>query len=137
MPQKKQIALKKHNELTAKELDYQIKYVPPKTKSSDTIDPCLEIIGQEKAISSIKLGLNVKSSGYNIFVTGPVGTGRTSTIQHLLEQLEHKKPELKDICYVHNFKNDDAPKIVIFKAGDGSRFKKDMNYLARAIDGLI
>ena len=37
-------------------------------------------------------------------------TGRTSTIKHLLEQLDHNQPQLKDICYVHNFKNEDAGK---------------------------
>ncbi len=137
MPKKKQIALKKYKELTSKELDYQISFIPPKTKSSDSISPCLEIIGQENAINSIKLGLDVKSSGYNIFVTGPVGTGRTSTIQHLLEQLEHKEPHLKDICYVHNFKNEDAPKVMIFNAGEGCRFKKDMGYLINSIRKAI
>ncbi len=128
MTQKK-IASKKYKELSSKELSYQISYIPPKTKSSDSIDPCLEVIGQEKAIDSIKLGLNINSNGYNIFVTGPAGTGRTSTIKHLLEGLDHKTPELKDICYVHNFKNEDAPKVMIFKAGEGVRFKKDMGYL--------
>ncbi len=137
MPQKKQISVKKHKELSAKELSYEIKFVPPKTKSSDSISPCLEIIGQENAINSIKLGLNVKSNGYNIFVTGPVGTGRTSTIQHLLEQLDHNEPHLKDICYVHNFKNEDAPKILIYKAGEGTRFKKDMGYLISSVRKAI
>ncbi len=137
MPRKKQITLKKHKELTDKELDYQISFTPAKTKSSDSINPCLEIIGQENAINSIKLGLDIKSSGYNIFVTGPVGTGRTSTIQHLLEQLEHKEPRLKDICYVHNFKNEDAPKVLIFNAGEGCRFKKDMGYLINSIRKAI
>ncbi len=137
MPRQKQISLKKHKELTAKELDYQINYAPKKIKSSDSINPCLEIIGQENAINSIKLGLNIESTGYNIFVTGPAGTGRTSTIQHLLEQLDLKEPDLKDICYVHNFKNEDAPKVLIFKAGDGCRFKKDMGYLISSIRKAI
>ena len=137
MAQKKQISTKKYKELSAKELEYTIDFAPSKSKTSDSIDPCLEIIGQENAINSIQLGLKVKSSGYNIFVTGPVGTGRTSTIKHLLEQLDHHKPQLKDICYVHNFKNEDAPKVLIFKAGDGNRFKRDMSYLISSIRKAI
>jgi ATP-dependent Lon protease len=43
--------------------------------------------------------------------------------------LDHQKPDLVDICYVANFKNEDNPLVLSFKAGDGRRFKKDMAYL--------
>ncbi len=49
---------------------------------------CDEIIGQERALKAIQTGLDIKSLGYNIFITGMVGTGRTTTIKQLLEQLE-------------------------------------------------
>ena len=133
MPAKKSVKIKAPKELSVKELDYQINYVPSKTKTSDNVEPSLGIIGQEKAIGAIQLGLSVKSNGYNIFVTGPSGTGRTSTIKLLLKRLRHGNPILKDICYVNNFKNEDSPKVLEFKAGDGVRFKKDMNYLITSV----
>ncbi|MFZ1685577.1 MAG: ATP-binding protein, partial [Candidatus Zixiibacteriota bacterium] len=79
----------------------------------------------------------IKSKGYNIFVTGLSGTGRTTTIRHLLEQLDHGTPNLRDICYVNNFKNEDSPRVLIFKAGDGKRFKKDMNYLTDSLRKVV
>jgi len=124
---------KKHKELTVKELDYQVNFALPKVKTSTDLSPCSGIIGQDSAINAIKLGLSVKSPGYNIFVTGHAGTGRTTTIKHLLKQLDHHHPKLKDICYVNNFKNADSPCVLIFEAGDGSRFKKDMSYLIDSI----
>lgn len=127
----------KHRELTFKELDYRTSIGPKGVKTSDDVDPCKDIIGQERAISSIKTGLNVRSRGYNIFVTGPAGTGRTTTISHLLKQLDHELPTLQDFCYVNNFKNEDNPRVLIFKAGDGRRFKKDMNYLTNSIRKVI
>lgn len=127
----------KAKELSFKELDYTVTYRPPKIKSSDDVAPCCGIIGQTKAIEAIKLGLNVKSAGYNVFVTGLSGTGRSTTIKLLLEQLDQKRPELYDICYVNNFKNEDRPRVLIFKAGDGSRFKKDMHYLISSIRKVV
>lgn len=133
MAGKKSVTKKKIRELTGRELDYSVKYKPPTVRGSGDIDPCSEIIGQRRAIDAIELGLNVASKGYNIFVTGLPGTGRTTTISHLLKQLEHAEPNLMDICYVNNFKNADAPQVLIFKAGEGKRFKKDMGYLINSI----
>jgi ATP-dependent Lon protease len=123
----------KHKELTIKELDYKVDFTIPKIKTSSDLSPCEGIIGQDSGINAIKLGLSVKSPGYNIFVTGHSGTGRTTTIRHLFKQLDYDHPELNDICYVNNFKNADSPCILTFKAGDGSRFKKDMGYLIDSI----
>ncbi len=128
---------RKPRELSYKDLDYSTDYLPRRVKTSNDIQPCRVIIGQEKAIDSIKLGLNVKSVGYNIFVTGQAGTGRTTTIKMLLEQLNREKPQLKDFCYCNNFKNEDCPRVLTFEAGDGRRFKKDMSYLINSIRKVV
>ena len=81
-------------------------------KSTDDIKPCQDIIGQDRALSAIKMGLKLEHRGYNIFITGLVGTGRTTTIKHLLERLEKKGPIPADICYMHNFKNPNMPRCI-------------------------
>lgn len=125
-------------ELGVSDIDYRVDLQPPKLRSSDDIAPCDTIIGQDRAVESIKLGLQIRSKGYNVFVTGQSGTGRTSTIRHLLEQLvTEQKPELQDICYVSNFRNEDSPRVLYFKAGDGKRFKKDMAYLINSLRKVI
>lgn len=123
----------KSKEVKLKNIDYTVDYRPNGVGSSDDVDPCCGIIGQQRAINAIQTGLTVKSPGYNIFVTGLAGTGRSSTIKHLLEQLDHATPDLNDVCYVNNFKNEDNPRVVMFKAGDGRRFRKDMEYLINSI----
>ncbi|HOP06108.1 MAG TPA: ATP-binding protein [candidate division Zixibacteria bacterium] len=123
----------KSKEVKFKDLDYTVDYRPSGVGSSDDIDPCCGIIGQQRAINAIQTGLTVKSPGYNVFVTGLAGTGRSTTIKHLLEQLDHAAPELYDVCYVNNFKNEDNPRVLMFKAGDGRRFRKDMEYLINSI----
>jgi len=112
-----------------------------KLNSTDDVEACEGIIGQERAIRAIRLGLEIKSVGYNIFVTGLVGTGRTTTIKHLLEKLEKGEKTPDDKCYVNNFKNPDMPKVISLPAGKGVVFKKDMENLietlAKDIPGIF
>ena len=96
------------------------------------VSSCEWIIGQPRAIDAIKLGLNVKYPGYNIFITGPVGTGRTTAITKLLDDLK-VKGELKDLLYVNNFKNPDMPKLIELPGGMGKKFKQALERLIRGL----
>lgn len=91
------------------------------------------IIGQRRALEAIKLGLEIESPGYNIFVTGLTGTGRTTTIKTLLEQLNKPLEIPGDKCYVNNFKNPDVPLAIELPAGKGTRFRKDMEDLVNTL----
>ncbi len=81
-------------------------------KTTDECPYCDEIIGQERALKAIQTGLDIKSLGYNIFITGMVGTGRTTTIKQLLERLKKGERTPDDILYVNNFKHPDEPVLV-------------------------
>ena len=70
---------------------------------TDDTEATGEIIGQDRAIDAIKLGLNVEQPGYNVFLVGYAGTGRSTAIQKMLEELGLKKGQApEDICYVNN-----------------------------------
>ena len=84
------------------------------------------IIGQDRAVRALHLGLEMKHSGYNIFVTGFSGTGRTTTIERMLNDLAEKSVPLTDKVYVHNFRYPDTPVMLIFPAGQGINFKREM-----------
>ncbi len=99
-------------------------------KNLKEVSSCEWIIGQPRALDAIKLGLNVKYPGYNIFITGPVGTGRTTAITKLLEDLK-VKGDLKDLMYVNNFKNPDMPNLIVLPGGQGKRFLHAINKLIR------
>ncbi|MGQ9693597.1 MAG: AAA family ATPase [Thermodesulfobacteriota bacterium] len=94
--------------------------------STDEIHPCTDIIGQERALRAIRLGLEMDSLGYNIFVVGLVGTGRTTTIKCLLEEIDKSGRIPDDICYVNNFKDPDQPRCICLPPGHGKLFKKEM-----------
>jgi len=137
MPRGKPVARMQPRELTGKDLTYTVAYSPSRAKCSDDFTLCEGIIGQQRAIDAIRVGLQVESKGYNIFVTGLPGTGRTTTISHLLAQLEHADPKLRDVCYVNNFKKTDNPLVLTFAAGEGRRFKKDMEYMVHSLRKVV
>ncbi len=96
-------------------------------KTTTDIPPCKEIIGQDRAIRAIRLGLNMKSRGYNIYVSGLTGTGKTTTVKKLLEQVDSRGKTPDDICYVNNFHDPDSPTVLFLPAGQGKKFAKDMD----------
>ena len=100
-------------------------------------EPVKEIIGQDRALRALRVGLEMGHDGFNIFVTGLSGTGRTTTIKRLLKEYENRPAELTDKCYVHNFRDEDSPIMLSFPAGQGVVFKKDMaNCLSELLKGI-
>ncbi|MBI3363365.1 MAG: AAA family ATPase [Ignavibacteriae bacterium] len=97
--------------------------------TTNDIKPTKEIIGQERALKAIRLGLTMKHPGYNVFVTGFSGTGRMTTIKRMLTEFQHASIPLKDRCYVHNFKNPDQPILITLAAKQGNSFRNAMEML--------
>ena len=106
-------------------------------KTTDDIKACQDIIGQDRALNAIRIGLKLEHRGYNIFITGLVGTGRTTTIKHLLERLEKKGPIPPDICYMNNFKDQNMPRCIELEAGGGDHLSADMNRLIAELMTMI
>ncbi|MCX6569762.1 MAG: AAA family ATPase, partial [Candidatus Aminicenantes bacterium] len=97
--------------------------------STNEARACKEIIGQERALRAIQTGLDIKSLGYNVFITGMVGTGRTTMVKQLLEPLEKGDKTPDDILYVNNFKYPDEPVLIMLPAGQGKLFGEAMTKL--------
>lgn len=101
--------------------------------STDDLEVCDEILGQERALKALELGLNMEYLGYNIFITGKSGTGRHTTIRMLLQDRKRTNIIFDDKCYVHNFKYPDMPRAISLPAGQGNQFKKDMENLVNTL----
>ncbi len=94
--------------------------------STRDLTPIKSIIGQDRAISALQLGLNIAKPGFNIFVSGAAGTGRTTAIRSFLEALGEKKATPPDWCYVHNFRDSYCPRALEMPAGMGHSLQTDM-----------
>lgn len=96
-----------------------------------------EIIGQQRAVSAMDFGLEVRQEGYNLFVVGPAGTGRTTFTMNKINQLAKSEAVPNDWCYVYNFENPDRPVAIPLQAGKGHIFQHDMQTLLRDIETEI
>jgi lon-related putative ATP-dependent protease len=99
-----------------------------KCNSTGDLDPYEGIIGQDRALSALKFGLNIQKPGFNIFVSGMAGTGKTTVIKTFLDALAIKKDVPPDWCYVYNFKDADRPSALRVPAGTGQLLNKDMKH---------
>jgi predicted ATPase with chaperone activity len=74
-------------------IDYLKAKVPLKDLNFNTTEevPPLEgIIGQERAKRALEFGLKIKSKGYNIFVSGITGSGRTTSVEQAVKEIAEK-----------------------------------------------
>jgi len=83
------------------------------------------LIGQERATGAVNFGLDVASRGYNIFIVGEAGSGRTSYALKELKRRAALMPAPDDWVYVNNFEEADSPIVINLPAGKGRQFAKD------------
>ncbi|MEE9226852.1 MAG: ATP-binding protein, partial [Acidobacteriota bacterium] len=101
---------------------------------TDDMGECpIDIIGQPRAMDALKLGFALRSDGYNIFVAGEVGTGRSTAVRKIQESLKPTGDPPEDLVYVHNFKDRDQPRILAFPAGEGCGFRRDLADLVETL----
>ena len=81
-----------------------------KFKSTDDLPLLDNIIGQPRALRAIDFGIDVRGPGFNIFVLGPGGTGRMTTVEHFLGKHAASEPTPSDWVYVHSFKDPLRPR---------------------------
>jgi lon-related putative ATP-dependent protease len=89
------------------------------------------VIGQDRAVQSMNFGLNMRAKGYNIFVLGPQGTGKSTYTQNVVSKLASNKISPVDWCYINNFDEWDKPFAISLPAGQGRVFQKDMDKLIK------
>ena len=106
---------------------------------TDELLPLLEFIGQERALRSLQFGLGVDKTGYNIFVTGLTGTGKTTAIlEHIQRTVEQKRAAAatevpSDWCYLFNFEDPDRPRAVRMSPGAGKDLRNQLEVLLSSV----
>ncbi|OGU34312.1 MAG: peptidase [Ignavibacteria bacterium GWB2_35_6b] len=115
-----------HKELKPEELKWTCDPEIFETDSTSNLKPIEGIVGQERALKALRLGVDLRSPGYNIFITGLSGTGKFTSIKNMLETIDPECKTIEDYCYVNNFKDEDRPMLLTFPAGKGKEFKTDM-----------
>jgi hypothetical protein len=91
------------------------------------------IIGQDRAIEAMSYGLKIDTRGYNIFMSGMSGTGKTSYAKKYITRISKTKKIPEDWVYVYNFKKPNQPIATNLPAGRGRDFQKDMDEFVKVL----
>ena len=97
-----------------------------KFKTTKELEPFTGTIGQARGIKAMEFGLNIDIKGYNLYLEGPTGIGKTIYARNKLEAIAKTKPVPDDWCYVYNFENPNEPIAISLPAKMGKEFTNDM-----------
>ncbi len=106
-------------------------------ETTDDLETPGELVAQQTAREALEFGILSRARGQNVYVRGARGTGRRTMVLRLLHELRSEvadKVELRDHCYVHNFRQGDRPRLITVPAGKGQEFRRRMKEVARFIE---
>jgi len=112
-------------------------------QKTDELAPLEEFVGQERAIRALEFGLSVERPGYNIFVSGLAGTGRTSAIREYVRRAIARQQQTgavrlpDDWCYLYNFRDPDRPRAIRLPRGEGRRLREGLRELLENAQAFI
>jgi lon-related putative ATP-dependent protease len=127
----------KHQELKPEDLRWNCDPSIFEFESTGDLEPMEGIIGQERALKAIRVGVDLRSPGYNIFIAGLSGSGKMTTVKRMLEKISSNCPPLYDYAYVNNFKDPDLPLLLTFPIGKARQFKQDLGSAIQILKNRI
>lgn len=99
----------------------------------DTDAHSFHVIGQPRALEALHMGLEMRSKGYNVFVTGMPGTGKRTAVTKIIEAYRDDLSRLRDIVFVYNFRNPDRPRVLYFEPGESRVFRQSLMDLVAGV----
>ena len=119
--------MRKRNELTAKDLKDACNPNLFKFETTkELVDTNDLIYGQERGMKALEFGTDIDIKGYNLYLEGPSGVGKTMYTKKFLDKKAVKEKVPNDWVYIYNFENPNEPVAVSFPAGQGKVFQNTM-----------
>ncbi len=125
--------MKKEFELNYKDLKVTCDPSVFNFKTTEELEPIHTGIGQDRGIKALEFGIESDVKGYNLYLEGPSGVGKTMYTKNYLEKVASKKKVPSDWCYIYNFDNPNEPIAVSLPAGKGKEFKESMDGFIKEI----
>lgn len=102
-------------------------------ETTATLEPLSGPVGQDRAVEAIRLSAGMRHRRFNLFVHGPEGSGRHSTVLRILHEVAATRPVPQDWIHVQNFADADRPLAISLPPGQGPRLREAM---ARLVEDL-
>jgi lon-related putative ATP-dependent protease len=97
------------------------------------LKPLKGLIGQDRAVNAMEFGVKIRTKGYNMYLSGQIGTGKTNYAENYIKSICDKNKIPDDWCYVYNFDKPNQPIALNMPAGTGKVFKRDLEEFIRII----
>ena len=101
--------------------------------TSELVTQALPWIGQERAETAARFGLEMTQANYNLFVLGEIGSGRSTLLQQMMRSVATTRPVPPDLCYLHNFDTPEHPHAIHISAGEGRKLRLHMAQLTKTL----
>ncbi len=114
--------------------------VDPQALPFDTTNHGIEvtaIVGQPRALDAVQFGARIRRDGYNVYVMGPAGMGKSTVVHAVLEEQAPNDPTPGDFCYVFNFIEPHKPRALTLPAGMGAKLREAMRQLVDELNHFI
>ena len=125
--------MKSKNELSYKDLKMTCNENLFNFNTTEELENIQTGIGQDRGIKALEFGLQVNVKGYNLYIEGPSGVGKTMYTKNYLDKISKKEKVPNDWCYIYNFNNPNNPISVSLPAGQGKEFRDNMDGFIKEI----
>jgi len=106
-------------------------------KTTTELADLQQILGQERALDAVQFGIGLRRDGYNMFVLGPPGLGKKSTVNHYLTEKSATEAAPDDWVYVNNFAQEHKPIALRLPRGRGAQLQHAMAGLLEDLQTTI
>ena len=106
-------------------------------ETTDDLQDMEEVIGQDRALEAIHFAAEIEQEGYNLFVLGPPGTGKHTTVLRILKEKAAKEPVPPDWVYLNNFVTPHQPKALRLPTGQGRELQSAMRQLVDELRAAV
>jgi predicted ATP-dependent protease len=95
------------------------------------------LLGQDRPMQALRTGLSIHAHGYNLFVSGLIGSGRSTVVEFLLRDIQPVCRRGPDHVLVHNFRGSNSPLLVPLPPGRAAAFREELSDLGRELRSAL
>ena len=105
--------------------------------AGEDVAPLSGVASQERALSALSFGLDIRQPRFHVVVVGASGTGRTFCARSLAGRIAKGRPTPDDLLLLPNPRRPSEPTVLTLAAGEGRPFVEAMETLhTKLVDGL-
>jgi len=109
----------------------------PPLKPSGKAPSVAFLLEQERPMTALRTGLSIQAQGFNLFVSGLMGSGRTAVVELLLRDIRPRCDRAADRVFAHNFREPNRPLLVTLPAGRAAAFRDELEDLGQALHAAL